>query len=80
MLKNSQYWFEYYPDYNVIIWPFCKKYIYLFIFFQNFSVHEAAHGYNEAVEDYNRAQHNSSSSPSRGYSDHANHATSPGNK
>ena len=43
-----------------------------------FSVHEAAHGYNEAVEDYNRAQHNSSSSPSRGYSDHANHATSPG--
>lgn len=42
------------------------------------SVHEAAHGYNEAVEDYNRAQHNSSSSPSRGYSDHANHATSPG--
>ena len=44
----------------------------------NFSVHEAAHGYNEAVEDYNRAQHNSSSSPSRGYSDHANHATSPG--
>ena len=35
-------------------------------------VHEAVsaaggHGYNEAVEDYNRAQHNSSSSPSRGY-------------
>ena len=44
------------------------------------SVHEAAagHGYNEAVEDYNRAQHNSSSSPSRGtYEGHA-HATSPG--
>ena len=36
------------------------------------NVHEAVsaaggHGYNEAVEDYNRAQHNSSSSPSRGY-------------
>ena len=45
------------------------------------SVHEAAggHGYNEAVEDYNRAQHNSSSSPSRGYTDHLNAAAaSPG--
>ena len=37
------------------------------------NVHEAVSaagghaGYNEAVEDYNRAQHNSSSSPSRGY-------------
>ena len=40
------------------------------------SVHEG-HGYNEAVEDYNRAQHSSSSSPSRGYTDHLN-AASPG--
>jgi len=47
-------------------------------------VHEAVsaaggHGYNEAVEDYNRAQHNSSSSPSRGYTnDHHINVTSPG--
>ena len=40
------------------------------------SVHEG-HGYNEAVEDYNRAQHSSSSSPGRGYTDHLN-AASPG--
>ena len=45
-------------------------------FFPIFSVHEG-HGYNEAVEDYNRAQHSSSSSPSRGYTDHLN-AASPG--
>ena len=62
-----------------IILSFHKEGIYINYFWKNFfSVHEAAHGYNEAVEDYNRAQHNSSSSPSRGYSDHANHATSPG--
>lgn len=48
------------------------------------NVHEAVsaaggHGYNEAVEDYNRAQHNSSSSPSRGYTnDHHINVTSPG--
>ena len=61
--------------------PFQQKNMFICLIFEkknNFSVHEAAHGYNEAVEDYNRAQHNSSSSPSRGYSDHANHATSPG--
>ena len=54
-----------------------KKYFHTNFFLSISSVHEAAHGYNEAVEDYNRAQHNSSSSPSRGTYEHHN-ATSPG--
>lgn len=41
----------------------------------NNHAHDSNHGYNEAVEDYNRAQHNSSSSPGRNY-EHV--ATSPG--
>ena len=42
--------------------------------------HEASggHGYNEAVEDYNRAQHNASTSPTRGYSNEHLSVTSPG--
>lgn len=39
--------------------------------------HDTGHVYNEAVEEYNRAQHNSSSSPNRGYNEHHD-ATSPG--
>lgn len=41
------------------------------------NVHES-NGYNEAVEDYNRAQHNASSSPSRYSNDHHSGVTSPG--